>query len=123
TQVQPTQLFAADRSLVEQLPANRQLFLKSGDAGKLVNRVPALKDEIKERAPDILLLLVRCEKGMMHLGEDSFSIDELAAWLDEPKEGNPDPLIILMGCGAATEQSAWQTIVGAASATFSGLVA
>jgi WD40 repeat protein len=121
TQVQPTQLFAADRGLVDQLPADRQL--KPGDAGKLVNRIPALRDEIKESAPDILMLLVRCEKGMLHLGADSFSIDELAKWLDEPKEGNPDPLIILMGCGSATEHAAWQAILGAAGATFSGLVA
>ncbi len=124
TQVKPTQLAAADPDLVQQLSVSQQALLNPlHDAGKLVHKSASLQDELRQRAPDILLLLVHCDKGRLRLGADSFSVYDLQRWLEEPKEGNPDPLVILMASGDAAEQSAWHKILGAASASFSGLVA
>jgi WD40 repeat protein len=123
-QVKPTQRFAADFDLTQQLSASQHsLLAELREAGRLLHTITSVEDELKNRVPDVLSLLVRFELGSLRLGADSFSIDDLQRWIEEPKEGNPDPLMILMASGDAAEQSAWQALLGSASATFSGLVA
>jgi WD40 repeat protein len=124
TQVKPAQLCAADLDLVQQLAADQQLLLDPlRNADALVNTITTLEGELNKRVPDVLSLLIRFEGGQLRFGADSFSILDLQKWIEEPKEGNPDPLVILMVCGAAAEQPAWRMLLGAASATLSGLVA
>ncbi len=123
-QVSPTQMMAADLDLAEQLgDAQKPLLNPLREAGKLVHLCSSLIDELKNGAPDILLLLVRFEQGRLRLGADSFSIADLQAWLEAASDGNPDPIVILMGSGERAAQPAWQTLLSAASATFNGLVA
>jgi WD40 repeat protein len=116
----PMPVMAADVDLID---PQRPLLNPLRDAGRLWHTTASLEDELKKRIPDILLLLVRFDQGQLRLGVDSFTIGDLQAWLDEAKEGNPDPIVILMGCGDPREQTAWQGLLAAATATFSGLIA
>jgi WD40 repeat protein len=123
-QVKPTRRFAADLDLTQQLsPSQHSLLAELRESGRLVHSVTSVEDELKNRVPDVFSLLVRFERGHLRLSADSFSIDDLQRWIEEPKEGNPDPVVILMASGDAAEQSAWQALLGSATATFSGLVA
>jgi WD40 repeat protein len=124
TQINPTQLYAVDLDLVQQLSAAQQPFLDPlRTAGTLLHTVASLTDDLRKRVPDIFLLLVGFKNGLLHLGADSFTIGAVQVWIAEPTEGNPDPIVILLGTGDAADQPGWQTLLATASATFSGLVA
>ncbi len=120
----PLPVMAGDIDLVDRLSdAQRPLLNPLRDAGRLWHTSVALQDALTKRIPDILLLLVRFDQGQLRLGVDAFTVGDLQAWLDEAKEGNPDPIVVLMGCGDPREQTAWQALLSAATATFSGLIA
>lgn len=120
----PTLRCLADLALTEQLPdAARQAMTELRNEGQLLHDIASVSDELKKRVPDVLLLLTRFAGGRLHVGADSFSMSDLKAWMDEAKEGSPDPLVILMGVGVQADQASWQTLLGAASASFSGLIA
>jgi WD40 repeat protein len=124
TQTGPMQFCAADPELIANLSVAQQALLNPlREANLLATTTAALRDGLNQRAPDILLLLARVEKGLLRIGADSLSSADLQRWLAVPKEGNPDPLIILMASGESTEQVAYQALLSGASAAFNGLVA
>jgi WD40 repeat protein len=120
----PLPVMAGDVDLIDRISdTQRPLLNPLREAGRLWHNPASLAEELKKRIPDILLLLVRFDQGQLRLGADAFTIGDLQAWLDEAKEGNPDPIVVLMGCGDPRELPAWQALLTAATATFSGLIA
>ena len=122
--VNPMPFAAADLELIEQLTATQKALLNPlRDAGKLAHSLEALTDELRRQSPDVLMLLARFEDGRLRLGADVLDLAEVQTAIEEARDGNPDPIVILMGCGTAGQQTAWQTLIAKATATFAGLVA
>lgn len=122
--IQPLPVLAADNGLLDGLSdAQRPLLDPLREAGRLFHSAGTLEDELKKRVPDIILLLARIGARGLVLGGESFTIADLQEWIAAASKGNPDPIVILMGCGEASGQAIWQTVLDDAATAFSGLVA
>jgi len=115
----PTPLAVLDSDLA---PNTNDLMPQLRDR-HLVHSLTSLADETAKSTPDILWLLVRFENGKIRLGSDTLDLNDLRAWIDSAQAGNPEPIIILSASGASADQAAWTSVLGSASALFSGLVA
>ncbi len=119
-----TRLCAADLRLMGQLdPAQHEQAISMREGNQLIHTITSLEDELKNRGPDVLLLLLPWAEGQLWLGSDALDLGELRGWLDEAKEGNPEPIVILMAAGAAEGQASWLRMLEEASARFGGLIA
>lgn len=122
--VSKTQVAAIDADLLAQLgEPELRLLNPLRDVKGLLHAITSVEDELKKSTPDIVLMLLRFEKGRLMLGGDAVDFAQVQAWIEAATAGNPDPIVILMACGNASEQSAWTKSLAAATSVCNGLVA
>jgi WD40 repeat protein len=121
----PSIVLVADTDLIDALPAAQKNLLSDWAAGRelpLVSSARALRDQLRDQAPDILYLFARVEQGSIILGGESITLGQIRDFLAGAKEGNPDPVVFLQACGTAANYEAWECFVAGAVNTLSGVI-
>ncbi len=121
----PNIMLAADRKLVETLPAPQRNLLSDWAISHeltVMDSVTAVRNKLLDEAPDILYLFAGVNNAAMRLGDETITIRELRDLLTAAKEGNPDPIVFLQASAPPADWQAWECFLGEAVTTLSGVV-
>ncbi len=121
--VKPAALLAADAVLLDQVSgADRARLDTWADERLIVGAADQLAGQLRQRTPDVLVLLARVADGALRIGDQRVTPDQIRAWIGEARDGNPNPLIFLGAAGGPEQAPAWASWLTAATAELDGLV-
>jgi WD40 repeat protein len=121
--VTPTALLAADAALLDALSAPERAQLEGWrDERLIMATADEFAGQLRQRTPDVLVLLARVEDGALRLGGQRVTPAQLRAWIGEARDGNPNPPIFVGGAGSPDQAASWECWLAAAAADLDGLV-